>query len=112
MSQTTCLSILASLATYKDYEVISQQVPAEGTYSFVSIDGMSVLNVDIATNQRCSKRRYTGPSEAVPAKRAEAFWLRPLSILLMAIEPVQALKARRSVTAGPSPLPEALYPLG
>ena len=60
VSQTTCLSILASLATYKDYEVISQQVPAEGTYSFVSIDGMSVLNVDIATNQQMLQETIYG----------------------------------------------------
>ena len=58
--EKTCLSLLASMASYKDYELVSQQVPADGTFNFVTIDEMSVLTADMAANQELLQKSLYG----------------------------------------------------
>jgi len=45
-----CLKLLSSMIQLKSYEIVSQRVPAKGTYSDKVIDGMDVLSVDLPQN--------------------------------------------------------------
>lgn len=64
ISPTTCLSLLASVAAYKDFTVIPQQIPADGTFRYASIDQMSVLSIDFQANRDILQRIIFGKSEA------------------------------------------------
>lgn len=45
-----CLKLLFSMIQMKNYEIVSQRVPASGTYSDEVIDDMDVLSVDLPAN--------------------------------------------------------------
>lgn len=63
VSEATCLSLLASVAAYRDFTVVSQQIPADGTYSYATIDEMSVLALDFAKNQAFLQETIYGKTE-------------------------------------------------
>ena len=50
MSETDCLNFIFSLFLSRGYDFESMAVPAEGLFSFETIDGMSVINVDFEQN--------------------------------------------------------------
>ena len=51
MSQSSCLSLLWEAVTdYKNYEIETFRIPADGTLEGAMIDGMSVLSIDFAKN--------------------------------------------------------------
>ncbi|MDE5564396.1 MAG: hypothetical protein K2I93_04520, partial [Oscillospiraceae bacterium] len=52
-----------------DYDMNQQQIPADGTWSYDSIDGQSVLRVDFDANQtKLRETAYAGtrPAEVQP----------------------------------------------
>ncbi len=46
------ISLLLSVPTYKDYEMIEYRIPLEGTYRSMTIRGMSVLGIDFDANKQ------------------------------------------------------------
>lgn len=51
LTQSECSSLLLEMTKMKNYEVITQYAPADGTYDMCMIDGMSVLVADLAENK-------------------------------------------------------------
>ncbi len=51
MSQSSCLSLLWEAVTdYKNYEIETFRIPADGTLQGATVEGMSVLSIDFAKN--------------------------------------------------------------
>ncbi len=50
MEKAQILSYAANIGAYMNYEVVSQQIPAAGTYSGATISGMSVISLDLEDN--------------------------------------------------------------
>lgn len=50
LSPADCLNLLAIAAQISDYKLYSTQIPADDTWSFAMIDGMSVLRLDFEKN--------------------------------------------------------------
>ncbi len=50
MEKSQILNYAANIGAYINYDVISQQIPAAGTYSNVTISGMSVIRIDMDAN--------------------------------------------------------------
>jgi LCP family protein required for cell wall assembly len=50
MEKSEILTYAANAAAYMNYEVVSQQIPASGTYSSATISGMSVITLDLEDN--------------------------------------------------------------
>ena len=50
MEKSEILSYAANVGAYLDYEIVSQQIPAKGTYSGATISGMSVISLDLEDN--------------------------------------------------------------
>lgn len=50
LSAAECLSLLATAARMDDYTLRSARIPADGTWSDASIDGMAVLELDFESN--------------------------------------------------------------
>ena len=50
MEKSEILSYAANVGAYLDYEIVSQQIPAKGTYSGATISGMSVISLDLEEN--------------------------------------------------------------
>lgn len=50
LEKSEILSYAANVGAYLNYEVVSQQIPVEGTYSGATIDGMSVIRLDLDDN--------------------------------------------------------------
>lgn len=48
--QTDLLRFISNAGAYRNYDVLSQSVPANGTYSFVTINKMSVISIDFKKN--------------------------------------------------------------
>lgn len=52
VDELTCLSLLATMANYKDYTIVQQQIPADGTFEFTqTADGASVLGINFEANR-------------------------------------------------------------
>ena len=49
-----------TVAQVRDYELISQAIPAEGTYTFDTINGMSVVSVDFDANKAVLRETIYG----------------------------------------------------
>ena len=60
LSQSDCVSLLMTVAQVRDYELISQAIPAEGTYTFDTINGMSVVSVDFDANKAVLRETIYG----------------------------------------------------
>jgi hypothetical protein len=50
MDEMDCLSFILSLALARGYDSESMAIPVEGMYTFETIDGMSIINVDFEQN--------------------------------------------------------------
>ena len=50
MDKSQILNYAANIAAYMDYEIVSQQIPAADTYYGATIDGMSVISLDLDDN--------------------------------------------------------------
>ena len=50
LTKTEVLSYAANIGAYLNYDIVSQQIPAAGTYSGATIDGMSVISLDLDEN--------------------------------------------------------------
>lgn len=50
MEKSQILSYAANIGAYLNYDVVSQQIPAAGTYSGATINGASVIRVDLDDN--------------------------------------------------------------
>lgn len=50
MTKSEVLGYAANALAYMDYEMVSQQIPAPGTYSGATISGMSVISLDLDDN--------------------------------------------------------------
>lgn len=50
LSAADCLSLLTTAAQMGDYDLHSAQIPADGTWSDATVDGMAVLELDFETN--------------------------------------------------------------
>ena len=50
MEKSQILNYAANIGAYLDYSVVSQQIPAAGTYSGATISGMSVISLDLDDN--------------------------------------------------------------
>lgn len=50
MTKSEVLGYAANALAYMDYEMVSQQIPAPGTYSGATISGMSVISLDLEEN--------------------------------------------------------------
>ena len=50
LTKTEVLSYAANIGAYLNYDIVSQQIPAAGTYSGATIDGMSVISFDLDEN--------------------------------------------------------------
>ena len=50
LTKSEILNYAANIAAYADYDIIQQQIPAEGTYSGATISGMSVISLDLDSN--------------------------------------------------------------
>lgn len=50
MTKSEVLGYAANALAYMDYEIVSQQIPAPGTYSGATISGMSVISLDMEDN--------------------------------------------------------------
>lgn len=50
LSAADCLSLLTTAARIGDYNLHSAQIPADGTWSDATVDGMAVLELDLAEN--------------------------------------------------------------
>lgn len=48
--QTDLLKLISNAGAYRNYDVLSQSIPAQGTYSFVTINKMSVISIDFKKN--------------------------------------------------------------
>lgn len=51
LTQSECTSLLVEVAKMRDYELVTQYAPADGTYDMRMVDGMSVLVADLAENK-------------------------------------------------------------
>ena len=51
LSKSECLGLLGTLTQVMNYDVETVQVPGDGMYTNASIDGMSVLQIDMAKNK-------------------------------------------------------------
>lgn len=60
LSQSDCLSLIASAPQMLSYELSSACVPADNTYSLAMINGMSVLSVDMESNARLLQEQIYG----------------------------------------------------
>lgn len=50
LTQSELFSILLNASAYIDYERISDSIPLDGTYSFMTVRGMSVIGIDFDAN--------------------------------------------------------------
>ena len=50
LEKSQILNYAANIAAYMDYKVVSQQIPAADTYYGATIDGMSVISLDLDAN--------------------------------------------------------------
>lgn len=50
LTEGDCASLLTALPDLPDYQIQTMTVPAEGTYRYANIRGMSVLSIDFAEN--------------------------------------------------------------
>ncbi|MBP5624777.1 MAG: LCP family protein [Lachnospiraceae bacterium] len=50
MDEMDCLSFILSLALARGYDSESMAIPVEGMYTFETVDGMSIINVDFEQN--------------------------------------------------------------
>lgn len=50
LTQSELFSILLNASAYIDYERISDSIPLDGTYSFMTVRGMSVIGMDFDAN--------------------------------------------------------------
>ncbi len=50
LSKSEILNYAANIVAYINYEVVSQQIPATGTYSSATISGMSVIRLNLEDN--------------------------------------------------------------
>lgn len=50
LTQGDLMKLLSSIGTYRNYEVQSQSIPASGTYSFVTVNKMSVISMNFEKN--------------------------------------------------------------
>lgn len=60
LSQSDCLSLLAIATQILDYDLVSNYIPAEGTYQLSMVNGMSVIVVDMEENSAILKTTIYG----------------------------------------------------
>ena len=56
LDRRTFLSLLTLVPSLKDYTIIQQQIPADGTFSFANVGGASVLEVDFDANREILRK--------------------------------------------------------
>lgn len=72
MEKSQILSYAANIGAYLNYEVVSQQIPAAGTYSGATIDGMSVISLDLDDNIAYLQGTiYAGTEYGFPIQEAQ-----------------------------------------
>ncbi len=50
LSEKKIISLILSLPAYKNYEIVQWNIPMEGTFKFLTIDRMSVIQIDFEAN--------------------------------------------------------------
>lgn len=50
LTQGDLIKLISSIGTYRNYEIKSQSIPANGTYKFVTINKMAVISIDFKKN--------------------------------------------------------------
>lgn len=60
LTKGECISLLLDMADYKNYEIKSNRVPYDGTWSGIYVSGMAVLSIDFDTNIRNLQRDIYG----------------------------------------------------
>ncbi len=60
LSKSELFSLVLSIPSYKNYTIDSWRVPADGTFSYLSIRGMSVLGIDFSENRAEMQKRMYG----------------------------------------------------
>lgn len=60
LSKSELSSLLLSIPTYANYAVDSYYIPVDGSYSYATVRGMSVLNIDFDQNIAEMQRRIFG----------------------------------------------------
>lgn len=63
ISQGECLSLLLNMPEYASFELVSNRVPYDKTYSSLRVNGMAVLGVDFEKNIENLKRDIYGMAE-------------------------------------------------
>ncbi len=72
MTKTEILSYVANIGAYMDYNVVSQQIPAAGTYSGATISGMSVISLDLDENiEYLQGTVYAGTEYGFPIQESQ-----------------------------------------
>jgi len=72
LTKTQILSYAANAGAYANYEVVSQQIPAADTYYGATIDGMSVISLDLDENiSRIQGTIYAGTEYGFPIKEVQ-----------------------------------------
>lgn len=76
MTKSEVLGYAANALAYADYEIVSQQIPAPGTYSGATISGMSVISLDLEDNIEFLQSTVYGDvsynEDQVPSEEASA----------------------------------------
>lgn len=73
LSKTQVLSYAANIGAFMNYEVISQQIPAAGTYQYATISGMSVISLDLDDNIRYLQgTAYAGTEYGFPIQDSQS----------------------------------------
>ena len=60
LSENKIISLLMSLPAYKNYEIIQWSIPMKDTYTFMTINGMSVIGIDFEKNSDELYKRVYG----------------------------------------------------
>lgn len=66
LAPATCLSLLSSVIAYRDFDIVSQQIPADGTFDYAHAGDMSILAVNFEANREILQQLIYGiePEEA------------------------------------------------
>lgn len=52
LSQSEIMSLASSALEYIDYNIISNRVPIDGTWEYATVDGMSIVRLELAPNRQ------------------------------------------------------------
>ena len=60
LKQGDILKLISNFGAYAKYSVVSQSIPASGTYSFITVRKMSVIGIDFEKNRKVLKDNIYG----------------------------------------------------